>query len=413
MKSAILLLHAVFLVIIHVVVARSWTVPLQSLSQGRISDDTRWRLPSTCPLNKRVSRHDVPLTDWLGDSDYQWYSTISVGTPPQNLTVLWDTGFSDLIIPQKNCTTCGIHRSFNPANSSSFSEARDGQLPLPFFTSENSTPLAAPEYAHCNLVYDQVAIGNLSQSHQGIILCNDYTPSLAEMPVDGIIGLAPHGVSYTGETSFFWNLWETNQLKYPVFSLYLPAGEAHGAQITLGDVDQTKYVGDITNLGLDPDHFQEWATWVHHFTAIHVDGQQLPRSISGNNTVRQAPFAGAAAILDSGTAFIQVPDYDTARDLYDSISGAIQPIDPAGAANNVYINVTLPASAFNLGEYPGQPGVCQAVFTHNRYNNSVGPYWILGSPLLQAYYTVWDGLSLQVGWAELTQDTSGFGFAGP
>lgn len=70
----------------------------------------------------------------------------------------------------------------------------------------------------------------------------------------------------------------------------------------------------------------------------------------------------------------------------------------------VLMNVTMPKQNFNLGEYPGQPGICQGPFV-----NSVEPsylptgegLWLIGSPLLKAYYTVWDGLNFRIGWAQL------------
>ncbi|KAI1824507.1 acid protease [Xylaria intraflava] len=402
MRYVTVLLGIAYLAMLHLVTALSYTIPLKPLIRGATNDEVRKGLGKIWSLYKRADPLETPLIDWLGGSDYQWYSTISIGTPPQNLTVLWNTGFSDLVIPRNNCTTCGTtHRTFDPTSSSTFAEAEYGDVFLSFLRSENSTPLASPELAHCNLVYDRVAIGGLAQSSQAIVLCDEYTPSLASMPIDGIIGLAPYGTSGTGERPFFWNLWKTHQLNYPVFSLYLPAREESGAQITLGDVDTTKYVGPITTLSLDPRHYSEWGTWVHHFNGIHVNGQRLPRSLSGNLESQEPPFTEAAAILDTSAAFIQVPDYATARDLYGSLSSEIKPIDTAGAAGNVYINVTLPQTAFNLGEYPGQPGICQAVFVHNAYHDDFGPYWVLGSPLLKTYYTVWDGLKLEVGWAEL------------
>lgn len=70
-----------------------------------------------------------------------------------------------------------------------------------------------------------------------------------------------------------------------------------------------------------------------------------------------------------------------------------------------YFNLTLTHNFFNLGEYPGQPGICQAVFSHPviPIADPLGegrPVWILGSPILKEYYTVWDGLNLKVGFAK-------------
>ncbi|CAJ2512165.1 Uu.00g051800.m01.CDS01 [Anthostomella pinea] len=77
-------------------------------------------------------------------------------------------------------------------------------------------------------------------------------------------------------------------------------------------------------------------------------------------------------------------------------------------SGHVSMNVTLPAGSFNLGEYPGQLGICQAVF-NSPGNMDAGSLWIIGSPLLKAYYTVWDGLNHKIGWATLKSPSGGDG----
>lgn len=50
---------------------------------------TRQGVDNTVRSTSNGSIINAPLTDWIknGDTDLQWYTTISVGTPPQQLYV--------------------------------------------------------------------------------------------------------------------------------------------------------------------------------------------------------------------------------------------------------------------------------------------------------------------------------------
>lgn len=224
-------------------------------------------------------------------------------------------------------------------------------------------------------------------------------------------------------TPWFWNLVEDGQLDSHLFSFYIPPAELVGkldaGQVTLGGMDESKVDGDIhwTNLSVDatPDIY----TYLLDQSAIYANGNLLIGNSSSNGT------AFSYAFLDTGTAFMQAPDFQTARNIYAQISPNITQIDPAGAwgapcdqiddiapdltftlGNQAEaLNVTIPKKYFNLGEYPGLPGICQAVFNNptdgseNRLDDS--GVWVAGTPLLDKYYTVWDGVDLRIGWGKL------------
>lgn len=231
------------------------------------------------------------------------------------------------------------------------------------------------------------------------------------------------GIKGVSSTSWYWELVADGQLDSPYYSFYLPAGNITGGEVTLGGIDDTKYTGDIQWTNCPTVATETFEAYILDQFAIYSDGALL------NNGSSDVPMPEGWAILDTGTAFMQTPDYETAKNIYAQISPNITQIDAAGAwgapcdelaaiapdltftlggtsAANA-VNVTIPKESFNLGEYPGLDGICQAIF--NNPSDGIGgswffgdtAYWLVGSPLLKQYYTVWDGQGLKIGWAQI------------
>ncbi|KAG9075602.1 hypothetical protein FRC06_009993, partial [Ceratobasidium sp. 370] len=61
-----------------------------------------WRLRDDVLVRKTsgtLPKKNVPLKNYYDGTDLQWYGKIQAGTPPQNFTVVFDTGSLDAEIP--------------------------------------------------------------------------------------------------------------------------------------------------------------------------------------------------------------------------------------------------------------------------------------------------------------------------
>ncbi|OWK17341.1 hypothetical protein Celaphus_00013425, partial [Cervus elaphus hippelaphus] len=140
-----------------------------------------------------------------------YMGNITIGTPPQEFQVVFDTASSDLWVPSVFCTspTCVSHVMFRHLESSTFRPIRKT------FSIEYGSGRMKGVVAH-----DTVRIGDLVSTDQQFGL------SVAEygfegIPFDGVLGLNYPNLSFTGGIPIFDNLKNHGAISEPVFAFYL------------------------------------------------------------------------------------------------------------------------------------------------------------------------------------------------
>lgn len=362
-------------------------------------------------------------------SDSIWSATLAVIlslTADGVRTVLFETGSSQLILPGSNCTTCTNLTVFDATKSDTFSPLPGTEEEFILTKGRDSVPLPQSEapVLGCRSVHDRVSLGwdQLMVDNQSFALCDEYDGAMGDSTISGVMGMGIWDPS-ANNTPWYWNLVKDGQLESPLFSLYIPPENLAGGQVTLGGIDESKIEGDIHWTNLSADGIQNAYAYVIEQSAIYANGKSILQGNKHHGSAASRPFG--YAFLDTSAAFMQTPDYDTAKIIYARISPNITQIDPAGAwgapcdqmegiapdltftlgTKAEALNLTIPKRYFNLGEYPGQPGICQAIFNNPVNVSEVAPdhagIWIAGSPLLDKYYTVWDGVDRRIGWGKL------------
>lgn len=235
--------------------------------------------------------------------------------------VVLDTGSADFWLADSGCSGCpdGI-QTFDATSSSTFANL-----------SESFSITYGSGSASGYLVSDTVQMAGFEVQGQtfgmrilvssvdrpddvAVGVCTTVESGLIDSPVSGLLGLAWKGLSSSGATPFWEQLYESNVLDSPVMgfhlSRYLNVSQASalepGGTFTLGALNTSLYTGDVDYQDLAQSNLY-WSLSIANAT---VNGNTV--SISSGDT---------EAVIDTGTTLIGGPSTDVAN-LYSHISGS-------------------------------------------------------------------------------------------
>uniref|UniRef100_A0A8C9EXX6 cathepsin E n=1 Tax=Pavo cristatus TaxID=9049 RepID=A0A8C9EXX6_PAVCR len=310
-----------------------------------------------------------PLINYL---DVSYFGQISIGTPPQNFTVIFDTGSSNLWVPSIYCTSkaCTKHARFQPSRSSTYQP-----LGLPISIQYGTGSLTGIVGS------DQVTVSRMTVCNQPFAeSVSEPGKAFQDSEFDGILGLAYPSLAVDGVTPVFDNMMAQDLVELPIFSVYMSANpdSSLGGEVLFGGFDPSRFLGTL-----------RWVpVTVQGYWQIQLDNVQVGGTVA---------FCadGCQAIVDTGTSLLTaIPIF--LQYVVDCSRLSSMPIVTFTINGIPYV---LSAEAYTLMEQSDGMDICLSGFQGMDIAPPAGPLWILGDVFIRQYYSVFDRGNNRVGFA--------------
>ncbi|KAL7800006.1 aspartic peptidase domain-containing protein [Trichoderma ceciliae] len=398
-----------------------------TVSAGVVSVPFEKRFLSSDPAPSLLRRDGSISLDALNNiTGGGYYAEFSVGTPPQKLSFLLDTGSSDTWVNSVDADLCSdlydhsrtgeyCAKQFNPKHSSSY------KLTSQVFdiTYLDGRTISGDYFK------DTVTIHNASVKNQQLGL------ALKSVRGTGILGLGfKENVAAKDEyPTVIDNMVSQNIIPVPAFSLYLNDLQTSQGSILFGGIDTDKFHGGLATLPLQPLPASVAITQEIVMYNVQLNGFK----VSGVDT----PAVNATAILDSGSTISLLPDA-VVQSIWKhfkvlNIQGIPIPFIDCAQANskdvtfsfqftNKTIRVPIDEMVINnlasvqddllmdptLGDlFKGWTGVCTfGIGSTTNYGITSSSFVLLGDTFLRSAYVVYDLQNKQIGIAQATLNST-------
>jgi len=327
---------------------------------------------------------DVPLDNYM---DAQYYGPITIGTPAQHFTVVFDTGSSNLWVPSSQCSftnvACQLHNKYDSSDSSTYVKngssfaIQYGSGSLSGFVSE-----------------DVVTVGNLEAKGQLFAeAMKEPGLSFVVAKFDGILGLAFPSISVNHINPVFNTLMDQKSVDQDLFSFYLnrDASSSVGGSLNIGGIDSDHYTGEIVYHDVVSETYWTLELSKVSYGDKEVDIPASPAAIDSGTSLLAAPSKVAEEINEMIGAVKTGPAYIVDCSSLESLK------DLTFEFNNV--EYTLSPDDYVLKETQMGQTVCMSgimgidIPTHPTL-------WIIGDVFMGKYFTVFNYGNKTVGFAE-------------
>jgi saccharopepsin len=306
-----------------------------------------------------------------------YWGSMSLGSPPQQFKVIFDTGSGNLIVPSAECSVpgCQPHRKY-ARNASRTSQAvtnerGEGSSEISFGTGQISG----------DFFRDKMCIGDSICSDTSFIAADrETTEPFQSIPFDGIMGLGFKDLSMGEGFNIVDDLTSKGQLPNGQISFYLTDGG--DSEVTFGGYKSEYLASDIVWAPVKKESYWQ----------VSID------DITFDNTPKGLCSGGCEVAVDTGTSMLAGPS-----DLVDKLSNMV------GAKSDCSNFNTLPKLGFQIGDkvlnlkpddyMDASANDCSFSLMALDVPPPKGPLFIFGDPFLRRFVTIFDRSGPRVGFA--------------
>jgi len=322
------------------------------------------------------SHADIVIQDY---QNAEYYGEIEVGTPGQKEMVIFDTGSSNLWVPNTRPWLSGKN-IYSHGSSSTYK--KNGTV---FKIMYGSGPVSGTYSA------DDVTIGSLKLKDFTFAEV-DNTKGLGMAyrmgKFDGILGMGWDSISVGGVPTVMAALVKSGELEEPSFGFFL--GNNAVGELEIGGADSKHYKGSFTYVPLSDEGYWQ----------VGLDGISLGEDGASVSTTKKA-------IIDSGTSLLAGPTEEV-----QAIMKKFNATLVMGKAYAVDCSKEIPTLSFTLGgkafsltkdDLTFQKSGSQCLLGIQAMDVPAprGPLWILGDVFMRRHYCLFDWGQKRMGFAEV------------
>jgi cathepsin E len=319
-----------------------------------------------------------------------YYGPLSIGSPPQEFSVVYDTGSGNLIIPGRDCTSsaCMKHRKFDRALSTTAKITNCNVNATPARTQATASTIDI-EFGTGRIsgtcIRDKVCLESSCTEAVVIVSTEETDSPFNNYMFDGVLGLSRSGMSHGPGYNLLNQLAAEDTLQSSVFSVFLSDSNAEDSEITFGDTKTEHMASELV-----------WAPvkQVSGYWEVVIDDMAI-------NDVKKGVCRQCRVAVDTGTSLLAGPS-----DIVDQLKAML---NVKSDCSNFEMLPTLGfvISGKVLHLHPSdyidrdakQRSDCKLSLMDLDMPPPLGPIFVFGIPFLQRYYTVYDMSRSRVGFA--------------